>query len=131
MILSGTHYRLILPEDESKLFNWLLEETGVPNGIGWPTVIAERNDETIGCIVTQPREDAVVCGPLVAKNPIILYRLVLFYENIMDHLGISEYLFSVDDPETSPVVRALAARHMPLRDLGQSQGQHWYARRVA
>jgi hypothetical protein len=66
----------------------------VIDSLGTPTVAAYRDGEVVGMVSTHVDEDAVICGPLIAKSAFIGYRLMLTYERILRKAGCSGYLFN-------------------------------------
>lgn len=126
-----TVYKLVSENDEDELFEFLREKMGIISHIGWPSFMAIRDNEIQGCIITQAREDAVVCGPIYSENGIVAIRLLELYEAALVSMGIKEYLFSIADVGTSKMLRLAQRKEAPLVDLGENDGQHWYKRRIA
>lgn len=65
----------------------------------FPVVVAVRDGEIIGFVATQPRDDAIVAGPLVIEggpNPFIFLRLAEAYENVLRAAGVKVYLHTID-----------------------------------
>ena len=56
----STVYRIADELDEDRLLDWLREKMGIISHIGWPTLIAERDGELQGCIVSQSRSSRIV-----------------------------------------------------------------------
>lgn len=131
MYPKSTTYRLVTESDEDRLLEYIREKMGIISHIGWPSIIAERNGDLLGCIITQAREDAVVCGPIYSENGIIAVRLLMIYEDYLAKMGIKEYLFSIADVESSDMLNLARRKSVPLVDLGENDGQHWYKRRIA
>jgi hypothetical protein len=89
-----TTYRLSTDTDRPALWELGVEETA------FPTVVAERGGEIIGCLATQEESSAVVAGPLVVKDgrlkAIAAIRLAEAYENVLRLVGVNGYYFCID-----------------------------------
>ena len=125
-----TDYRLVTPEDEAVLTTWLTNKMGTRPYIGWPSLIAIRGGLIRGAIVTQKRDDFVVCGPVYSDYGVVAVRLFTLYENLLVKLGIKEYWFSVED-RSSRLMRLLRRKEVELTERGSQGGLHWYKRRIA
>lgn len=126
-----TVYRIITEEDEDKLREWVISKMDMPADIGFPTLMAFQGGRIVGCMVTQDRDDAVVCGPLIGESGIISVRLCELYESLLKRLGVKEYLFYVDDPDTSRVLYAMRRKEVEFTELGPHDGRYWCKRRIA
>ena len=67
--------------------------------LGFPTVVAEKDDIIIGYISTQPSTEQVVAGPMFVEENhnrgLILIRMMDFYGEILKGLGITQYRFGI------------------------------------
>ncbi len=73
-----------------------IEKIGISEKIGWPSIVAERDGEIIGWLITQERDDAVSAGPISANSAHTAKNLIQAYENLLKALGIIQYLFCIN-----------------------------------
>ena len=100
-----TTYRLWKDTDRAALWELGVEETE------FPTVVAERDGEIIGCLATQEEPSCVVAGPLVVKDgrlkAICGIRLAEAYENVLRAAGVTTYYFCIDREHEAWIKSAL------------------------
>lgn len=119
-------YEILMPED--RRLRKVYEKYDVPNRIGWPVVVAFRDEEVVGVMGTQDRDDAVVAGPLNADHVAIAFRMAELYENFMTGIGVSSYMFYV---EQSNEEWLNAVRKWPVfEEVGKDGEYIWFHRRM-
>src|SRR5262245_41754596 len=94
-----TSYRLAHSSKDYRACHQLLKGLQIAAGtLSWPTVMAIREGEVIGCLSTQTDKGAIIAGPLaVSTTPpsLVALRLVEAYEHVLQRLGLQGYYFGV------------------------------------
>ncbi len=82
----------------------LMTACGMSADIGYPSLMAISNEGLIGLMGTQPRSDMILAGPLCLRpdkrRVFTAMRLVLMYERVLHNLGISSFIFHVDETDS-------------------------------
>lgn len=128
-----TLYRLAHSPKDYGACHWLAAQREMPvKRLSWPTVVAERDGEVIGFLATQPRDDAIVAGPLavgdVPRPLITIIRLIDAYENVLRAAGVSSYLFAVE--RDNPEWQALIDKAGEMQPHKTTEDAVWYLRRI-
>ena len=98
-----TLYRLSEPGDAASLRAlWMHNQElfGKPLKLGWPTIVAERNNVIIGFLSTYLDHEIITAGPLILRKgaaPFTTLRLIEAYENILRIAGVKTYFFFFED----------------------------------
>lgn len=95
-----TSYRLAYSPRDYQKCHRLLVDLGQPEPqLSWPTVMAFRGIQVVGCLSTQPSKQAIIAGPLAISTPrpiITAMRLIDAYEGILRHAGVTMYEFAIE-----------------------------------
>ena len=95
--------------------------------MGWPAIIAETEEgEVKGIMATEPREDVVIAGPIVASSSIVALRLIEKYEDVLKKMNITTYLFNIDK-HLDKWVQAI--RKADVTTVVEETDTHWWFRR--
>ncbi len=119
-----TTYRIARPDDLAAI----LRRYTVTQPLSWPTIVAYNGDEVVGFMSTHDDQSAVVAGPLESESPLITFRLIELYEAIMQGMGISEYLFYVEN-DKEPWI-AQVKRVPGTETISQDERLTWFRRRL-
>lgn len=96
----------------------------------FPTVVA-LEDKVIGLIGTKITNNMIVAGPLVIKSDrrriMTAIRMVEMYEIAMKGLGISSFIFSVED---GSLLEKLIERYGYEPPYAEEEGRKFYVRRL-
>ena len=96
--MAKTQYHLATTSHDYRRCNKFLRGAAIEyKHLSFPTVMAERNDDIVGIVSTQPRKDMIAAGPVhvsVEGNPTFVFiRLIEAYENVLRAAGVSTYYF--------------------------------------
>lgn len=96
-----TLYRLAHGQRDLRACQTMARAQGVSVTMSWPTVVADRHDQIIGCLGTRPSKKAVIAGPLVVaptvQRPVLtVMRLIEAYEVVLKQAGVRFFFFKVD-----------------------------------
>ena len=97
----------------------------------FPTVVAVRGEKIIGFLATVPTDKAIVAGPLVVDLPVkgpTIMRLVEAYENVLKLAGVSSYVFSIREGDTT--YQRMAEKVFDIKPYARKGGDFWYLRHV-
>ncbi len=123
-----TEYRIATQDDRIEIHeNFKLDTT-----LGFPVVVAVRNDKVIGFLSTQNRDDAVVAGPLEINLKIkafVCIGLIEAYDNLMRNLGIKVYWFHVDKKVAPAWLQQVQATGLYTK-IGEDGELLWFERRL-
>lgn len=127
--MSTTVYRLA--QDHEMTLLLALSRPTAP--IGWPNVMALRDNTLLGFIMTQDRDEAVIAGPLwlsdgLEQKAFVAMRLFEVYERIMALAGMQSFMFYVDH-EFSDYVK-LVKKLPGFAILSQDDERVWFKRRI-
>jgi hypothetical protein len=126
--MSSTEYRIATQDDQIEIHeNFKLDTT-----LGFPVVVAVRNDKVIGFLSTQNRDDAVVAGPLEINLKIkafVCIALIEAYDNLMRNLGIKVYWFHVDKKVAPAWLQQVQATGLYTK-IGEDGELLWFERRL-
>lgn len=90
-----TLYIPAVQEDEPDIRE-LIAISDVPQTkLGYPTILAKKEDEVVGVISTNPDEEFIMVEPLIAPNGFIFMRLIEHMETALKKVGCSSGLFRV------------------------------------
>lgn len=101
--------------------------------IGWPNVVAMRDKELLGFILTQDRDEAVIAGPLwlsdgLKQKAFVAMRLFEAYERIMALAGMQSFMFYIDH-ESDHFIKLL--KNLPgFAILSEDDERVWFKRRI-
>jgi len=122
-----TVYRLA---SSPKDFSAARKLSGAESTLSFPTVVAERDSQIIGCIGTHRQNDAVVAGFFRAPTFITAMRLVEACENVLRLAGVREYLFALDDSAPRAWLDSVERSPELVWPVGEVDGVKWYRRKV-
>jgi hypothetical protein len=129
-----TTYRLANgPKDYQRCHQFLKDQGQDELHLSWPTIMAIRDTQVIGCLGTDLSKDALVAGPLVIsaeiRRPFIpMIRLIDAYEVVLTHAGISSYYFGVELPAQPAWLRLIES--MGVMPYYQDQDAIWFHRQL-
>src|SRR5262245_15791229 len=99
-----TTYRLVTRPQEYQRCHQFLKDQGYDEPrLTYPSIMAQRGEELIGVLATQPRSDAIVAGPVAVSKGGLITAIRLFeaYERLLWHSGVRSYYFGVEKANTS------------------------------
>ena len=122
----STEYRLATSDDMVDIY----EHFDITERIGWPVVVAVREDKVVGFLGTQDRTDTVAAGPLeinLENKAFVCLRLVEGYDRVMRSMGLKHYWFSVDETDAEKWLQQV--QELGLYTKIDQTGDHaWYRR---
>jgi hypothetical protein len=125
---SSTNYRLATEKDRFTIY----EHFDLTSILGWPVVIAEREDKIIGFFGTQDRKDVIVAGPMgisIKIKGFVAMRLVEAYDNLMRSFGVKEYLFSIDSKNNAKWLKQVHDTGFCTK-MDDVEDESWYKREL-
>jgi len=133
MIRQGTDYKLAKSgHDYASCHSFLRRFDQQTPHLTFPTVMAERGNELIGVLGTKKSRKAVVAGPLYVEVPgnyaFVTLRLIEAYENILRHLGIRTFLFSIWQHQPTWVKMVTDLGCIPYEN--GADGKVWFKREL-
>jgi hypothetical protein len=124
-----TLYRLAHSPQDYQRCHQLLKDQGIESDrLSWPTIVALRENELIGCLGTIPSDKAIIAGPIVAtsRHPFVtLLRLCEAYERVLWQAGVRSYCFGVEHSQT--VWRGILDK-LNFEPFYQDEDAAWYRR---
>lgn len=125
-----TDYKLAATSQDYKRLHAFLRdndmETDLP--LSWPTIYAEKDDKIRGVISTNPSKKFVAVGRYVGLSPLVMFRLIEFYELLLKKTGVTKYLIPVED--TNTVEQKAIERLFNIKPFTQKDNWLWYERIV-
>jgi hypothetical protein len=125
---SSTNYKLATERDKFAIYDTF----DLDRILGWPVVIAEREDKIIGFMGTQDRKDMIVAGPLEISLKIkgfVAMRLIEAYDKLMRSFGVKEYLFSIDSKDNAKWLKQVHDTGFCTK-MDDVEGESWYKREL-
>lgn len=129
-----TTYRMIdKPSEYARCHHLMTRNLMTKEKLGFPTVIAERDEKVIGFLSTHRKDGYVTAGPLVidkATGPITAMRLLEAYDQVMRALGLQAYLFGVEKKGrwNAVVHRGMDGAAESFKKLAETDTMVWYMR---
>jgi hypothetical protein len=127
-----TIYRLAGHPRDYQWCHQLFNDQGLDDqALSWPTIMALKDDELVGCLSTTPSKTAVIAGPMTVKkaHPLItIIRLIEAYDVIMRAAGVTSYDFGIDG-EAHPSWLKIVHKHEmhPYAYVGEVA---WFTRKI-
>lgn len=119
-------------EDYRKARRLMKAESIKPSRLSFPTILAFEDEELVGFLGTDLRQDMVVAGPLVLRSDrrrtFLALRLAEMYEQAMRELGIKSLILACQpDSLTHKAIK----RYFPgLEPYAKTETELFFIRRL-
>lgn len=128
-----THYMLAASARDYAKAQDLVKAEGLPrHTLSFPTVLAWKDGELTGLLSTYIQKDLIVAGPLVLrsgqKRYWTLIRLIENYELVMRTVGVTSYIFSVEEDNQAWLDKIDDVFH--LEPYATQDGRNFYVRKL-
>lgn len=125
-----TTYRLARTPQDYKRCHTLLAVHGQDEPqLSWPTIMAWRDGEVVGCLSTQATKEAIIAGPIAVISPRpfwAMVRLAEAYEVVLRQAGVQGYWFGIDLAQHRPWYNLV--RKVGLVPTHQDHTAAWFYR---